>query len=420
MHITKKPSTPNLIGYWKMDEGNGLIATDYARNRHLTLPNNTWYLNNDNKAVSLNGSNSLKLDIADCSALSTEDYAMEMWFKGDKAQNTAAATLFSAAEQSVSMGFSSTGALTMTANGVDTEISKNDYLDNAWHHLALNVLHSGNATVYVDGKAVKTMSASAVPALEGTWLYVGSKGGNASFFKGTVDEIRFWKASMTGDLLSSQRSQRLTGEEGGLVAYYSFEKLTRDTSTGIISSVSTASDQDKVYNYTTEEYVLTGKEAAMTNGTISYTDEAPALKVKPEATNVDFTFVANERSIIINLDTDPDRVEGTTLNFNVRGVKDMNGNESTEISWTAFVKRNQLLWQGDNELAIEQQSGEGTTFEAVIENESGLSENWTLSGLPTWLTASATSGTLTAQSKKPLRSRSARARPSASTSRPST
>ena len=402
MHITKKPSTPNLIGYWKMDEGNGLIATDYARNRHLTLPNNTWYLNNDNKAVSLNGSNSLKLDIADCSALSTEDYAMEMWFKGDKAQNTAAATLFSAAEQSVSMGFSSTGTLTMTANGVDTEISKNDYLDNAWHHLALNVLHSGNATVYVDGKAVKTMSASAVPALEGTWLYVGSKGGNASFFKGTVDEIRFWKASMTGDLLSSQRTQRLTGEEGGLVAYYSFEKLTRDTSTGIISSVSTATDQDKVYNYTTEEYVLTGKEAAMTSGTISYTDEAPALKVKPEATNVDFTFVANERSIIINLDTDPDRVEGTTLNFNVRGVKDMNGNESTEISWTAFVKRNQLLWQGDDELAIEQQSGEGTTFEAVIENESGLSENWTLSGLPTWLTASATSGTLTAQSKKTI------------------
>ena len=402
MNTTKKPSTPNLIGYWKMDEGNGLTATDYARNRHLTLPNNTWYLNNDNKAVSLNGSNSLKLDITECYALPTEDYAIEMWFKGDKAQNTAASTLFSADEQSVSMGFNSSGTLTLTTNGADTEISQTDYLDNTWHHLALNVLHSGNATVYVDGKAVKTMSASAVPALGENWLYVGSKGGNTSFFKGTVDEIRFWKASMTGDLLSSQRTQRLTGEEGGLVAYYSFEKLTRDTSTGIISSVSTAADQDKVYNYTTKEYVSTGKVAAMTSGAISYTDEAPALKVKPEATNVGFTFVSNERSIIINLDADPDRVEGTTLNFNVRGVKDMNGNESTEISWTAFVKRNQLLWQGDNEVAIEQQSGESTTFETVIENESGLSENWTLSGLPSWLTASATSGTLTAQTKKTI------------------
>ena len=402
MNTTKKPSTPNLIGYWKLDEGDGLTATDYARNRHLTLPNNTWYLNNDNKAVSLNGSNSLKLDISDCSALSTEDYAVEMWFKGDKAQNTAVSTLFSAAEQSVSMGFNSTGALTMTANGVDTEISQADYLDNAWHHLALNVLHSGNATVYVDGKAVKTMSASAVPPMEGAWLYVGSKSGNAAYFKGIVDEIRFWKASMTGDLLSSQRTQRLTGEEGGLVAYYSFEKLHRDANMGIISSVSTAADQDKVYNYTTKEYESTGKEAVMTSGTISYTDEAPALKVKPEATNVGFTFVANERSIIINLDADPDRVEGTTLTFNVRGVKDMNGNESTEINWTAYVKQNQLVWQGDNELTIEQQSGESTTFEAVIENESGLSENWTLSGLPNWLTASATSGTLTAQTKKTI------------------
>ena len=112
--------------------------------------------------------------------------------------------------------------------------------------------------------------------------------------------------------------------------------------------------------------------------------------------------MANERSIVINLTDDADRLEGTTVDFVVKAVLDANGNESNPIHWTAYVKQNQLLWQGDNEVALEQQNGESTTFEATIVNESGKSENWTLSGLPTWLTASATSGTLTAQTKKTI------------------
>ncbi|MBQ3630967.1 MAG: hypothetical protein II949_06980 [Prevotella sp.] len=391
MHYTKKPSTPNLIGYWKMDEGEGKTIRDYARNRHMTLPADTWYLNNDNKAVSLNGANSLKLNISECNALPTEDYAVEMWFKGAKADQSTASTLFSATEQSVSMGFNASGALTMIAGGSDIEISKNNYLDNAWHHLALNVLRNGNATVYVDGTPVKTMTASTVPALEGAWLYVGSKSGTGSYFKGTVDEVRFWKASMTGDLISSQRTQRLNGDESGLVAYYSFEKLSRDPVSGIISSVSNATD------------LSSGKhDAEMSSGSIAFVDEAPAMKVKPEATNVEYSFVANERGIIITLNEAPARLEGTTLQFTVRGVQDLNGNESEAIMWSAFVRQNNLLWKDVTEVNMEKEVGEPATFEATFTNESGLSENWSLSGLPAWLTADATSGSLKATMSKTI------------------
>lgn len=381
MNYTKKHGTPNLIGYWKMDEGDGTVIRDYARNRHLVMPNNTWYLNNDNKAVSLNGNDALMIDISECSVLPTDDYAVELWFKGAKADNAAASTLFSTS--ALSMGFDSNGDLTMSAEDASLFTHHASLLDNAWHHLSLNVLRNGNATVYVDGVAVKILSASAVPAIEGASLMVGSQ------FKGAVDEIRMWNASMTGELLSRQRKERLTGEESGLVAYYSFEQMTRDANTGIISSVGSAAD-----------VTGSGKEAQL--GVLGYTDEAPAMKVKPEATNVDFSYVANERGIILTLTEQPERLEGTTLTLNVRGVRDMNGNQSTPITWTAYVQQNGLLWQGDTELTLQKSVGETATFEAVITNESGNTENWSLSGLPAWLTASATSGTLTAQTQKAI------------------
>jgi len=47
---------------------------------------------------------------------------------------------------------------------------------------------------------------------------------------------------MTGSLLGSQRTQRLTGTESGLAAYYPFEQMSRDAQTGIISSVGSATD----------------------------------------------------------------------------------------------------------------------------------------------------------------------------------
>ena len=398
MNFSKKPSTPNLIGYWKMDEGNGTEIRDYARNRHLTMPANTWYLNNDNKAVTLDGTKTLTLNISACNPMPTDDYAVEMWFKGDKADQSAASTLFAANSNSVGISFNANGGLTMKANGSDTELTSTNVLDNAWHHLALNVLRNGNATAYVDGKAVKTFAASAVPALEGATLYVGSQRGDAgTFFKGLVDEIRIWNASMTGDLLTSQRTQRLKGNESGLAAYYSFEKMTRNPNNGLITSVS--NDEDLTGSGLTAEVVTS---TSTTPQLPNYTDEAPALKVKPEATNVEYNFVANERGIIITLNETPARLEGTTLQFTVRAVQDLNGNESSTVNWTAFVRQNSLLWKDDSAVTLEKQVGDPASFEATFTNESGTAENWTLSGLPSWLTASATSGTLKAQLSKTI------------------
>lgn len=65
---TKNPATRHLIGYWKMDEGEGTVITDYARNRHLRMTGENWYLNNENKAITLDGTSHLDIPTADVSA----------------------------------------------------------------------------------------------------------------------------------------------------------------------------------------------------------------------------------------------------------------------------------------------------------------------------------------------------------------
>jgi hypothetical protein len=104
--------------------------------------------------------------------------------------------------------------------------------------LALNVLRNGNAIVYVDGTAVKQVAASQVEALAGNAInlgairYLDGTGTYAykSYFTGQVDEVRFWKATLSANSLRANRLLRLSGKEAGLVAYYPFEKKSLDGS----------------------------------------------------------------------------------------------------------------------------------------------------------------------------------------------
>lgn len=74
---TKNPATRHLIGYWKMDEGEGTVITDYARNRHLRMTGENWYFNNENKAITLDGTSHLDIPTADVSPLAAHSTKTE-------------------------------------------------------------------------------------------------------------------------------------------------------------------------------------------------------------------------------------------------------------------------------------------------------------------------------------------------------
>lgn len=390
MYVTKSPSTPYLIGYWKFDEGEGTRATDHARSRNMTLSVPNWYMNNINKAVTLDGKSYVALNISACSALSTDDYAYEMWFRGN---TKAESTLFSVGEKTLSVGFNSSGLLRLISDTTVLTLSTNDYLDNAWHHLALNVLRNGNAIVYVDGTSVRQVAASLIQPLAGSAIILGatrylSEGlyDYKNYFTGDVDEVRFWRATLSANALRAGRLNRMNGNEAGLVAYYPFEIKTLDEGNQVIvkgSELDAVSDTIK----------------ALSNAAMVYTNEAPALKEARTETNVGYGYVTSDNSIVITLNETPATIENCTINFCVQNVRDANDNLSEPIRWSAYVHRNQLLWSTDG-ISLKQQTLESKQFTATILNQSGSTENWQLSNLPVWLTASESQGTL-----KPLSSK---------------
>lgn len=382
---TKQPSTRHLIGYWKMNEGEGTAIRDYSRSRNMTAAAESWYINNENKAVKLNGTSHVGVMMAECSPLSTDDYAVELWMRAGK-QDGEAQIMHSG---ETGLWLNAAGQLRLTSADNTFEASNAPLTDNAWHHVALNVLRNGNAAVYVDGARTLAISARKVGGIAADSLYVGARRGAVDEatgkhtfdrqLTGQVDELRVWNATMNAELLRTNRKVRLTGKEPGLVAYYPFEKKTLDAYN---QTVTNGSDID----------LVTGKHTAVSGKNIAYTDEAPALRTKPTEENVDFTFTASDNKIVIELNEDEAAIDGSTLNFTVREVRDENGNYSEAIRWSAFVNRRQLSWS-DNVVTLTKKLGESLTFSVKVVNNGGKQQMWEISGMPSWLTADTDNGT---------------------------
>lgn len=382
---TKQPSTRHLIGYWKMNEGEGTAIRDYSRSRNMTAAAESWYINNENKAVKLNGTSHVGVMMAECSPLSTDDYAVELWMRAGK-QDGEAQIMHSG---ETGLWLNAAGQLRLTSADNTFEASNAPLTDNAWHHVALNVLRNGNAAVYVDGARTLAISARKVGGIAADSLYVGARRGAVDEatgkhtfdrqLTGQVDELRVWNATMNAELLRTNRKVRLTGKEPGLVAYYPFEKKTLDAYNQMVTN---GSDID----------LVTGKHTAVSGKNIAYTDEAPALRTKPTEENVDFTFTASDNKIVIELNEDEAAIDGSTLNFTVREVRDENGNYSEPIRWSAFVNRRQLSWS-DNVVTLTKKLGESLAFSVKVVNNGGKQQMWEISGMPSWLTADTDNGT---------------------------
>lgn len=388
MYESKRPSTPNLIGYWRMDEGYGIVAEDCVRNRHLTLPaQNAWYVAGENIALSLDGTQYVAMNIATVAPYETEDFMFELWFRAG--EQDGAATLFTNSK-GFSIGFDVDGNLTFNNEIFNSQLS---ILDNQWHHLAINSLRNGATILYIDGVAVKQIASKAMPVIASDRIVFGADryhpendaNGWAyrNYFRGAIDEVRLWNASLTADYVRDNMHNRVEADVDGLAAYYPFEKTT----------VNAYNQAEVVFDLADHSSSNMGElETSDINSQFS-TENTPALKVAPELQNVAFSFVASERKVVININEEADIIEGTTLQFTVRDVYDLNNNLSVPVIWTAYVQRNLLVW-GEDKVEIEKQSLESRTFSAEIINKGAASESWYINNLPTWLTADVEAGSL--------------------------
>ena len=385
MYLGKSHSTPTLIGYWRLDEGNGMESEDRARSRTMRLASaNGWYLENENLSLALDGTNAVAIPMGMLSVTEGISYLVEMWALADENQADGAQLLSLDNGQKLDLNIVD-GQLQLVADSIayNPQPSTLNFTDHQWHHVALNVLKGidKQTTLLVDGTAVLTLESDKVPALAGARLWLGRN------MKGMLDEVRLWHGTNTQETISERMYHRLDGkEESGLKGYYPMEDSYFDE---YHQRVFTFSLDNQGYEATASTTLVSEHEDV----TPVAGDNAPGLKTAPHKSNLSFSFVADERKVKITLDHSAAALEDCTVSTTLRNYSDMHLNTGNPVTWTFKVKQNSLSWN-TGEVSTRAKAGEEATFTATLKNNGKDDQQWLLTKLPTWLEASPSEGSI--------------------------
>lgn len=393
-----------LANFWPMDEGHGSTAAD-LRHTHDFTGISAWDINNVNYALNIVNPKGVAADISLLNTSRGDSYAVELWYlgKGEKDEAVFETTADDPTgdrqldANKLKLYFNEAKDLVLQHGAKEQTVAshENFSLTDAWHHYALNVQRGQAASFYVDGQRTAVIAEADVPALEGSRLKVGQKSRGA-----IMDELRIWKASLSEQRIVQNIYSALDTADiytRGLVAYYPIEK--QGTENGVATKVLAVenlapaaplhkndrgvmvSDSLWAYNAAGDTLKTAADWAAVA------TRYAPPLKNAPDERKLTVSTVASERKVIINLTGatyTPRQLEGRTLNITVDKVRDLHGNTSLPIRWTAYVEQNTLKWTRDS-VNVMKMYGDDYTFDVDIENQSGNTELYTLYNMPQWL-----------------------------------
>lgn len=407
-NTSKSGRETGLIGYWPMNEGYGTLAADKVNSRNLTV-NGSWYLERMGKAIVLNGTNQNILISTETIPVNvSEDFSIEFWFKSGVQANK---TMFSCGKglndldssAKLSVGFDANSKLTVYSNGNTHLIPGTEVQDNQWHHFALCVLRTGNASVLIDGVVKYQIAATKFGALGSYKMSLGARYYKTDattlnyttdqYFAGALDEVRIWKGALTAENIRLDMRNKLLGSETGLLAYYPFEAYTVNNASQLVISESL---KDAIIPASGS---LSGGTAT---GNATFTASTPTMKEARPKENVYFNWTSTNNKIVFNVLENLDRIENCILEFTVDRVLDLNGNRMSEPKkWTVYVDNNRLKW-ADDAKSLKKEVLAPMSFKASIVNNSGKYENFVIDGLPNWLSVDKSAGQLNPLGKTEL------------------
>ena len=400
----------NLIGYWPMDEGRGTVANDKARYKHAVVkaswdikPKGTSYEFTNGQNVALTNVNFVQLT-------KEMDATVSFWMKTAVSQE---ATLFSNGKGDgtdiiQSNGLANKWAINMTADGNLTlesegrsyKLTSQNLADGNWHNVTLLFNRLGSLRTYVDAAPVTSNQMAAIGGFSGSKIWLGARGSvdlaNKETvdrpFAGKIDEFQLWNTLRNVEQISRDRYNEVDVASIGLLLYSRFNVPEPATSNG-----------PRYYHADVNQTVI-ADNAILSNGTVNYSNDVPAIK--PERALIKFlvNHVINKDEMILEpIITDWASLEGQVVDVTVHKMYDSANNmQQSPVTWTAYVKRNEVSWfaEGYNEVVdIVKNSGAAKSFEITLLNKGGKGQPYTISNIPKWLSLSSSTGTISPNSK---------------------
>ena len=389
-----------LLYNWRLDDIEGDLAIDHVRSRNADLFGTTWEVTPNGNAAQFDGVDDYLSIASSLIAINNEmDFTLEFWFKSSQAT---AATLFSNGYadglqadslSSWRVAKDAAGLIHIYHNGIDFVATNQNYFDDNWHHFSMILNRSANLTTYIDGNTENSIQATNFNDLAGGEMYIGAHGfdaGSSSFgvndyFTGKLDEFRFWNTARKLEQIKRDRVNRILGDEFGLKLYIPFENY-QILPSGTVSLTATTADQAIVPN------------SVANNGGVSLITETPSIRLPRPVKTILFNYSVNNDKIIITPTADPASIENVTLDITVKNIFDLNGNKmQSPETWIAYISKNQILWQ-DVEYDFMKTEDSTIVFTTNIVNSGGASKQYTIAGLPGWLSVDNATGTITPNS----------------------
>lgn len=394
-----------LLDNFPMNEGTG----EYCYNKSISGADGvifgpTWYVP-DGLSMKLDGEKGFRLDPLHFQRENFEDYTMMFWFRTYDWTGTIFANGMSTDEAGYKNHFRfhlNDGILKMNLSGMEVN-SNMEVNDGQWHHVAVTVNRSRNVgNLYIDKGLKQTFMVDTLGGISGNRLaagavYIDSQTA-VDAIHGHIDEIAMYEMVLPENMLIEYSGTQPTGEELGLMAYLSFgrdetqlDNMQRLMPTGI--SLRRYRDQN------------TGKVIATRNDTIVEKDVVERLADRAvfapmrnanKLENIAYSYVAEGKNLFINLDVPEKNIEKTNVYLTVKDVADLQGNlMASPVCLDLYVYRTPLRWD-QKRLAMNLHYGEEGVFEVTVKNLSGKRQEYKIEGIPLWITASQTRGTLDA------------------------
>lgn len=397
-------SERDLIGYWPMNEGTGAYTKDRARFKHAAI-HAEWDIKPKGTAYEFEGSQYLVLDkVGFVQLTDLMDVTLSFWLKTDKVQK---GTIFSNGrgnEEDIvqSNGKRNKWAVTLedgilylNSEGIQYTLSSTNLADDNWHHVSIILRRIGSLKTYIDAALESSQPVSEIGGLSGNKIWIGARGfiNNSleetidEVFSGKIDELRLWNMARATEQTDRDRFNEVDFNTTGMMLYARMNEPDPVTGNG-----------PKYYHMDANEIVLPDN-AVMSSGAVSYTVDAPKIKLARPYLNFVVAHVINDDEMIITpLVSDWSVLEGQIIDITVDRMFDIYGNrQSSPITWSTYVRRNEVTWfvaDGTQRLTIDKQANEAYRFEVTILNKGGKRQPYSIENIPEWLSTSYTSGTL--------------------------
>jgi hypothetical protein len=400
----------DLLGYWPINEGNGLIANDLARNKHLVIANTNWDISPKGTAYNFDGTNYLTLENASKVIISKEmDATLSFWMKTNQ---TGPATLFSngkgdATDSIESNGYRNKWAINLNANGnLELQAEATTFPfgtvqvnNDSWHHVAFSLTRNGSIRLYIDGNQVESLASNALGGFNSSKIFIGAGGQISPLsidqnYVGLLDELCFWKTARNADQIKADRYHELDFNSTGLLLYSTFNEPEQPIADG------------PKYYYPSTPFEKTSSYALLNSKPLAFSDETPAIKSFRPTESIVVNVVINGDQIALNPQiTDWSSIEGKVAYITVSNLNDMADNrQKSPVTWSALINKSPVKWfvEGHTDVVhLIKRTNENLSFDVTINNRGGTPQPYTVD-LPNWLTSSTNSGTIAPNSNMTL------------------